>query len=67
MPARVGLKTNNGIESSMLLGTAGAENLLGNGDLLFKAIGDPVRLQSPYLSEEQRQEIFNSPTAGRQR
>ncbi len=41
MPARVGLKTNNGIESSMLLGRSGAENLLGNGDLLFKAIGDP--------------------------
>jgi DNA segregation ATPase FtsK/SpoIIIE-like protein len=67
IPARVGLKTNNGIESSMLLGTTGAENLLGNGDLLFKAIGDPVRLQSPYLLEDQRRAIFSGQMPGESR
>ncbi len=54
IPARVGLQTNSAIESRMLLNESGAETLLGRGDLLFKDIGDPVRLQSPYLSPEER-------------
>lgn len=58
IPARVGLKTAKAIESRMLLNVNGAEKLLGKGDLLFKDIGDPVRLQSPYLSEEDRKRIF---------
>jgi len=33
----------------MLLGQAGAENLLGKGDLLYRDIGDPIRLQAPLL------------------
>jgi DNA segregation ATPase FtsK/SpoIIIE, S-DNA-T family len=37
-------------ESRMLLGQTGAENLLGKGDLLFRDVGDPVRLQAPFLS-----------------
>ena len=45
IPARVGLKMERAIESRMLLGIPGAETLLGYGDLLFKDIGDPVRLQ----------------------
>jgi DNA segregation ATPase FtsK/SpoIIIE-like protein len=58
LPARVGLKMNRDIESQMLLGCRGAENLLGNGDLLFKDIGDPVRLQAPLLSAQEREAIF---------
>jgi hypothetical protein len=54
IPARVGLQTKSPIESRMLLNETGAETLLGMGDLLFKDIGDPVRLQSPYLSPEER-------------
>jgi len=36
-------------ESKMLLGQAGAENLLGKGDLLYRDVGDPIRLQAPLL------------------
>jgi DNA segregation ATPase FtsK/SpoIIIE-like protein len=43
----------------MLLGEAGAERLLGRGDLLFKAIGGPERLQSVYLSEEERDRLLS--------
>jgi S-DNA-T family DNA segregation ATPase FtsK/SpoIIIE len=49
IPARVGLMMVKKEESKMLLGQGGAENLLGKGDLLFRDVGDPVRLQAPLL------------------
>jgi hypothetical protein len=63
IPARVGLKMNSAIESRMLLGAAGAESLLGNGDLLFKDVGPPRRLQSIYVPAAQRAEIFSTQLA----
>jgi len=51
--AKVGLLTASDIESNMLLDTPEAKSLLGNGDLLFKCIGDPVRLQSPLVTKEE--------------
>ncbi|MFP3928204.1 MAG: FtsK/SpoIIIE domain-containing protein [Desulfobacteraceae bacterium] len=58
IPARAAFKMNKAIESSMLLGARGAENLLGEGDLLFKDIGDPVRLQAPLLAPQDRKSIL---------
>lgn len=58
MPARVGLKMAKNLESRMLLSDNGAEKLLGHGDLLFKDVGSPRRLQAPLLSEANRLEIF---------
>ena len=58
LPARVGLKVSKGIDAAVLLNQKGAENLLGNGDLLFKNIGEPTRLQSPLLSIAERKRIF---------
>jgi S-DNA-T family DNA segregation ATPase FtsK/SpoIIIE len=58
IPARVGLKMGKGLESKMLLNESGAEKLLGNGDLLFKDIGQPRRLQAPLMSDANRNEIF---------
>ena len=49
IPARVALMMVKKEESKMLLGQTGAENLLGKGDLLFRDVGDPVRLQAPLL------------------
>jgi DNA segregation ATPase FtsK/SpoIIIE-like protein len=46
IPARVGLMMVKKEESKMLLSQAGAENLLGKGDLLFRDVGDPIRLQA---------------------
>ena len=56
--ARIGLRLPSAIESNMLLAESGAESLLGRGDLLYKCIGDPVRLQSPYLRVEELIEVF---------
>lgn len=58
IPARVGLKMGKALESNMLLSEHGAEKLLGHGDLLFKDIGRPRRLQAPLLTEANRAAIF---------
>jgi hypothetical protein len=58
IPARVGLKMGKALESNMLLSEPGAEKLLGHGDLLFKDIGRPRRLQAPLLTEADRAAIF---------
>jgi DNA segregation ATPase FtsK/SpoIIIE-like protein len=43
----------------MIINQSGAEHLLGKGDLFFLSIGEPVRLQAPYLSAESRARIFS--------
>jgi DNA segregation ATPase FtsK/SpoIIIE, S-DNA-T family len=57
--AKVALRMQ-AIESRILLGEVGAETLLGKGDLLYKCIGAPVRLQSPYLAEDELKEAFSN-------
>ncbi|NOX53186.1 MAG: DNA translocase FtsK [Planctomycetes bacterium] len=57
LPARVALRTTQAIESRMLLDEGGAERLLGLGDLLFKDIGRPRRLQGVYLPEHERSSL----------
>lgn len=58
--ARVGLKVQKATESRMLFGEAGAEHLLGHGDLLFKDVEGLQRLQAPLLTESERLSIFQS-------
>ena len=55
IPARIGLRMERPIESRMLLNQSGAETLLGLGDLLFKDIGEPVRLQAALLDSSDRE------------
>ncbi len=50
--ARVALKVARAIESQIILEDRGAATLLGKGDLLFRDIGKPVRLQSPLVEAE---------------
>jgi DNA segregation ATPase FtsK/SpoIIIE-like protein len=54
LPCRVALWLQSPIESNMILNQAGAERLTGSGDLLYKDFGNPVRLQAPYLPEDER-------------
>lgn len=60
LPCRVALTLSSPIESNMILGCAGAERLTGAGDLLYKDFGDPVRLQAPYLTADERRRWFTA-------
>jgi DNA segregation ATPase FtsK/SpoIIIE-like protein len=62
---RVCLRTTSHIQSNMIINRSGAERLLGKGDLFFLTIGEPVRLQAPYLSPEERVRIFGESTKTR--
>jgi len=59
IPGRVALRVLNRIQSGVILDQGGAQFLLGKGDLLLTAASStPLRLQSAYLNEADRQEIF---------
>lgn len=55
IPARIALKTTSQIDSRTILDTSGAEDLLGNGDMLYMASDNPrlVRIQAPFVSTEE--------------
>ncbi len=50
LAGRVCFRVADHHQSHMIVNRPGAERLLGKGDLLFLNIGEPVRLQAPYLS-----------------
>lgn len=57
LPGRVALSVASAIDSRLILGEAGAETLLGKGDLLYKDIGEPVRLQGLWISREELEKL----------
>lgn len=59
MPARIAFKTMSGLDSRVILDQTGAENLLGMGDMLFKApeSTEIVRLQGVYVSNEEIERV----------
>lgn len=54
VPTRLACKVASKMESRIILDQAGAENLLGQGDMLFYVPGmdEPVRIQSPYITND---------------
>lgn len=55
IPTRLALRVSSQIDSRTILDQAGAETLLGRGDMLFKSgdMANPVRLQSAFVEEEE--------------
>ncbi len=55
IPARIALQVASQIDSRTILDSAGAEKLLGAGDMLFLSgeMSKPVRIQSAYISEKE--------------
>ncbi|MCD8106484.1 MAG: DNA translocase FtsK [Oscillospiraceae bacterium] len=52
IPSRVALKVSNQVDSRVILDEGGAEELLGNGDLLYKPVGQskPTRIQGGFVA-----------------
>lgn len=61
IPSRIALSVSSQIDSRTIIDTAGAEKLLGNGDMLFNPVGmaKPVRVQGCYLSDEEVERVVN--------
>ncbi len=55
VPARVALQVASQIDSRTILDQGGAENLLGQGDMLYLSadMSKPIRLQSAYIGESE--------------
>lgn len=54
IPARIALRTSSRIDSQTILDQGGAEDLLGNGDMLFLNPGKkPQRVQAPFVSSDE--------------
>jgi hypothetical protein len=59
LPTRIAFQVPTNNDSRVVLDTTGAENLLGRGDMLFRRpSGEVVRLQAPFMDEEQMQEYL---------
>ncbi len=60
LPTRVSFAVTSRIDSRTILGEQGAEQLLGKGDMLYKASSEPVRrVHGPFVSDEEVEGIAN--------
>src|SRR5512133_1733413 len=59
-PSRIAFRVASQIDSRTIIDGAGAETLLGNGDMLFIPPGksEPSRLQGAYLSSEETEALM---------
>ena len=58
-PTRVSFRVGSKIDSRTILGEQGAEQLLGNGDMLFMGTGRPRRLHGPFVSDGEVERVAN--------
>jgi S-DNA-T family DNA segregation ATPase FtsK/SpoIIIE len=61
VPARIALQVASQVDSRTILDMAGAEKLLGAGDMLFASgeISKPIRLQSAFISEKEVKSVVS--------
>jgi S-DNA-T family DNA segregation ATPase FtsK/SpoIIIE len=58
-PARISFQVSSKVDSRTILDTIGAENLLGDGDMLFMppGVGRITRIHGAYISEEELKRV----------
>ncbi len=61
IPSRIALSVSSQIDSRTILDSAGAEKLLGNGDMLFapQNLPKPIRVQGAFVSDEERDGVVS--------
>ncbi|MBQ0018262.1 MAG: DNA translocase FtsK [Clostridiales bacterium] len=59
IPSRIAFSVSSQVDSRTILDMAGAEKLLGKGDMLFSPVGStkPIRVQGPFISETESDKI----------
>lgn len=59
IPSRIALMVASQVDSRVILDAAGAEKLLGNGDMLYMPVGSPkpIRLQGCYVSDDEVERV----------
>ncbi|MCL5780420.1 MAG: DNA translocase FtsK [Firmicutes bacterium] len=61
IPSRISFAVSSQVDSRTILDMAGAEKLLGKGDMLFFPVGapKPIRVQGAYLSDREVEDLVN--------
>lgn len=59
IPSRISFAVSSQIDSRTILDMAGAEKLLGKGDMLYYPVGEskPIRLQGAFVSEKEVEQV----------
>lgn len=59
IPSRISFAVSSQIDSRTILDMAGAEKLIGKGDMLFKPSGmsSPIRVQGAFISDEEVEKV----------
>jgi S-DNA-T family DNA segregation ATPase FtsK/SpoIIIE len=59
IPSRISFAVSSQIDSRTILDSAGAEKLLGKGDMLFYPVGEakPIRIQGAFVSQEEVERV----------
>jgi len=58
-PARLSFRVISKVDSRTILDASGADQLVGQGDMLLSNGSDTIRLQCPYISTEEVEKICN--------
>ncbi len=60
IPSRIAFSVASQIDSRTILDMAGAEKLLGKGDMLFSPVGSskPYRVQGPFISDSETEKVI---------
>ena len=58
IPARISYSVASRVDSRTILDDSGAEKLIGRADMLFSEGSNLIRLQSPYVANEEIENII---------
>ena len=60
IPSRIAFSVSSSVDSRTILDMAGAEKLLGKGDMLFSPVGSnkPYRVQGPFITENESAKLI---------
>lgn len=66
IPSRISFAVSSQVDSRTILDMAGAEKLLGRGDMLFNPLGlpKPLRVQGTFISDKEVEAIVNTIKSG---